>query len=175
MKRRLLVTTALLAAAGALATVGIASAHLLDSADLSNADPTAGGKCSSFNASAPGAWGGEPWNAVVTAFPGDTDPAGYCTLTRPDGDFARHIEMRVLDGIADDSFSVYVKNPGGGWAPVYSYSADPSTAEVWVTHHIYSFPAGKGQGMTVEIKIEPTNVGWSGFNTWGQLAVDYIE
>jgi hypothetical protein len=41
--------------------------------------------------------------------------------------------------------------------------------------HRYSFPAGKGQGSTVDIKIVPTNLGWSGFNTWGQLAVDYVK
>lgn len=159
-----------------LVPVGAAqpTATMLDLADLSNIDPAAGGKCESFNASAPGAWGGEPSNAVVAAFPGEDDDAGYCTLNTG-GMFARHIELRVLDGIADDSFDVYVKNPGGNWALVYTYGPDPSTTEVWKLHHIYGFPAGKGQGETVEIKIEPTNAGWSGFGIYGQLAVDYVK
>ena len=88
---------------------------------------------------------------------------------------ARHIKMRVLDGIADDSFNVYVKNPGGNWALVYSYTCDPSTSEYWVEHDIYSFPAGKGQGNIIDIKIESTGAAWSGFGTYGQLAVDWVE
>jgi len=128
----------------------------------------------SFNPEQPGSWGGESGGGAVTAFPGDSDDAGYIELEWDEGK-ARHIIVRVLDGIADDSFNVYVKNPGGNWALVYSYSADPSTTEYWVEHHIYSFPAGKGQGPYIHMKIEPTSVGWSGFNTWGQLAVDYVE
>ena len=129
---------------------------------------------SSFNAEQPGNWGGEYGDGAVTAFPGDSDLAGYVTFTWDSG-FARRIELRVLDGIADDSFDVYVKNPGGNWALVYSYTSDPDTSEYWVVHHIYSFPAGKGQGESLQMKIVPTNLGWSGFGTWGQLGVDWIK
>jgi hypothetical protein len=128
----------------------------------------------SFHPEQLGGWGGEYGEGAVTAFPGDSDDAGYIELEWDEGK-ARHIIVRVLDGIADDSFNVYVENPGGNWALVYSYSADPSTTEYWVEHHIYSFPACKGQGPYIHMKIEPINVGWSGFNTWGQLAVDYVE
>lgn len=147
---------------------------LLDTADLSNANLTGSNHCSSFNAEMPGNWGGEYGGGAVTAFPTDPDNAGYCTFTGLTAK-AKLIEMRVLDGIADDSFNVYVKNPAGFWVLVYTYAADPSTAEDWKVHTISGFPAGKGQGSTVEIKIEPTNVGWSGFATYGQLAVDYIK
>ena len=129
---------------------------------------------SSFNAEVPGNWGGEYGDGAVTAFLGDSDDAGYCTFTDLDAK-AKLIEMRVLDGIADDSFEVYVKNPAGYWVLVYTYIADVSTTEVWKVHYINGFPAGKGQGNMVEIKILPTNVGWSGFDTYGQLAVDYIK
>jgi hypothetical protein len=132
-----------------------------------------GGSCTSFNPEVSGAWGGENGLGAVTAF-GATDPAGYCMFTGLT-EKARHISLRVLDGIADDSFDVYVHNPGGNWALVYGYTADSSTAETWVTHHIYDFPAGKGQGDSVCMKIVPTNVGWWGFDTWGQLAVDYVK
>ena len=148
-----------------------------DTADLSASSIP--GSCLSFTISNPGNWGGEPDNRVVTAFPGDLDDAGYCTLNVTEGKKACRIELQVLDGIADDSFNVYVMNPGGDWTLVYSYICDPSTSEFWEVHNIYGFPAGKGQGKgaqgtEVKIKIEPTNVGWSGFNTYGQLAVDYI-
>lgn len=145
----------------------------LDVADLSNADLTAGARCTSFNAEAPGNWGGEYGDGAVTAFPTDADPAGYCTFTGL-SDKARRIQMRVLDGLADDSFEVYVKNPGGNWVLVFSY-ADQYATETWVTHQIRGFPHGKGQGSPVEIMIVPTGPQWSGFNTYGQLAVDYIS
>ena len=158
--------------------VGSASADgWIVKADLSNADLTGGDFCESFNAETPGTWGGEDGLGAVTAF-GDGDPAGYCTLTWPPGEKARRIELRVLDGIADDSFDVYVMNPGGQWALVYSYTdkapGSESDYELWVTHDIYSFPAGKGQGPEVYLMIVPTNLGWWGYGTYGQLAVDYI-
>ena len=129
----------------------------------------------SFNPEQPGGWGGEYGGGAVTAFPGDTDPAGYINFKWTTG-FARHIELRMLDGIADDSFNVYVMNPGGDWALVYSYTSDLSTNEYWVVHDIYGFPAGKGkQGPSINMMIVPTNLGWSGFNTWGQLAVDWVK
>jgi len=125
-----------------------------------------------------GNWGGiiSPDTCRVVSYSGDPTP-GYATLTLDThGDsFARHIVLWVLDGIADDSFNVYVKNPGDEWVLVYSYTCDPSTSEYWVDHHIYSFPAGKGQGGIIEMKIEATGGTWSGFDTYGQLAVDWVE
>ena len=126
-----------------------------------------------------GNWGGFGTSGedcrVVWHAASDPTPM-YATLTLDTGGaFARRIVLRVLDGIADDSFNVYVKNPGGDWALVYSYDCDPSTSEFWVEHEIFSFPAGKGQGTTIEIKIEAIGAAWSGFNTYGQLAVDWIE
>ena len=70
---------------------------------------------------------------------------------------------------------------GGKWATVLTYTdkapGSQSDTETWLTHNTTApFPAGKGAkvGEMIMIKIVPTNVGWSGFNTWGQLAVDYI-
>src|SRR3990172_6951451 len=71
----------------------------------------------SFNAEQPGNWGGEYGDGAVTAFTGASHPAGHITFTWTAG-FVRHIALRVLDGIADDSFEVYVMNPGGNWALV---------------------------------------------------------
>lgn len=146
-------------------------------ADFSNnnvAGTGFGARCTSFNPEVPGNWGGEFGNGVVAAFPTDADPAGYCTFTwHDDGWFARRLELRVLDGIGAQGFDVYVKNPAGKWIHVYQYH-DQSPGETWEVHEIYSFPAGKGQGPRVELKIVPKNFPWAGFATWGQLAVDYI-
>jgi len=126
----------------------------------------------------PGNWGrigSEPGQCRVVWYSADPADDPWAELTLDTGGAkGRHIKMRVLDGIADDSFNVYVKNPGGNWALVYSYS-DESNTEVWKVHDIYSFPAGKGQGAAVEIKIEATGLAWSGFSTYGQLAVDWVE
>ena len=124
-----------------------------------------------------GNWGGIGSDTcrVVWHAAGDLTPDATLTLDTGGAGFARCIVLRVLDGIADDSFNVYVRNPGDDWALVYSYDCDPSTSEYWVDHYIYSFPAGKGQGTTIEIKIEATGDPWSGFGTYGQLAVDWVE
>jgi len=129
----------------------------------------------SFNPQISGSWGGEFGDGAVTAW-GDEDPAGYITFTWGEGK-ARRIELRVLDGSADDSFNVYVKNPGGNWALVYSYTDTPPAldSEMWFVHDIYSFPAGKGQGPSIDMKIEATGPEWDSFGTYGQLAVDYVE
>ena len=172
--KRLMVLTAILATALALTAVSGAGGNgWLAKANLHNGDLTGGGYCSSFNSEQSGNWGGEYGMGAVTAFPGDPDDAGHCTFTWASGK-ARRIELRVLDGLTDDSFTVLVENPGGNMVQVYSYTDQYST-ETWVTHNIYSFPAGKGQGPYVHLMIVPTNVGWSGFDTWGQLAVDYVS
>ena len=144
--------------------------HEVSYPDWGPIEPTThGGNWGGFGAS------GEDCRVVWHAA-GDTT-LGYATLTLDTGGagFARNIKLQVLDGIADDSFNVYVKNPGGDWALVYSYT-DSSTSEEWIVHDIYSFPAGKGQrSTTIEIMIEATGDAWSGFGTYGQLAVDWVE
>jgi hypothetical protein len=56
----------------------------------------------------------------------------------------------------------------------YSYEHDPSTDEVWIDHEIRLLDV-EGLFPFLHLMIVPTNVGWDGYNTWGQLAVDYIE
>ena len=141
--------------------------HNVDEPDWGPVEPTTHG----------GNWGGiSPDTCRVVSYLDDPTP-GYAILTLDThGEFfARHIVLQVLDGIADDSFNVYVKNPGGEWVLVYNYICDSSINEYWVDHHIYSFPAGKGQGGIIEMKIEATGDTWSGFETYGQLAIDWVE
>jgi len=171
----------------ALGTAAVVAADpsLLGVVDLSNTavspdvDGTAmgtNGHCMSFSDEVLGSWGGEYGDGAVTAFPGDPDPAGQCIFKWSTGGNAGQIKMRVLDGIADDSFDVYAKIPGGQWTLVYTYS-DVSTSEVWVAHSIdvSALYPEEGAATQIRLKIVPTNLGWGGFNTWGQLAVDSVE
>jgi hypothetical protein len=87
------------------------------------------GSCSSFHPQMMCDWGGAYGGACVTAFPGDGDPAGWCSFSW-EGGKARHIELRVMDGPADDSFEVYVENPRGKWVRVYRYADQHSTDRV---------------------------------------------
>ena len=80
---------------------------------------------------------------------------------------AKIIEIRALDGIADDSFSVYVNDN-----PVYSYKdkAPLDDPEAWVTHRM---PV-KGDGPLV-VKIVAKATPWWGQQTYGQMAVNWIK
>lgn len=138
---------------------------------------TVHGTCTSFNPEISGVWGGEFGGGAVTSFPGDSDEAGYCSFEWESGK-AKHIELRVLDGLGDDSFDVFVKNLGGNWAWVYGYMDAAPTwddPEMWAVHHIWDFPAGKGQGPKVELMIVPTGPHWQYWSTYGQLGIDYVK
>jgi hypothetical protein len=120
-----------------------------------------------------GNYGGRRVESVTTAAFGDTEDAGYvniCGLSTK----VRCLIIEVLDGLADDSFNVYILNPGGNWVLVYEYD-DEYTAETWVSHVISGFPAAKGQKKCLDVKIELTGDHWSGFDTYGQLAIDWIK
>lgn len=196
MKKLAILAVAALVLAMVLAPAAYAAKpvpQMLDSVDIGDITSETGHNLVGWGPIEPathgGNWGGfgpaEPYtgDCRVTWYPdqvslptADTPEATLILDTTALGEegFARHIKMCVLDGIADDSFNVYVKNPGGDWALVYSYT-DFYTSEEWIVHDIYSFPAGKGQGTTIEIKIEATGEAWSGFGTYGQLAVDWVE
>jgi len=78
----------------------------------------------------------------------------------------------VLDGIADDSFDVYVDG-----TLVYSYTnGDPiNDPEVW---HIHNIPLGQFMIPcygTHTVKIDATGPAWDSWSTYGQLGVDNIE
>ena len=75
----------------------------------------------------------------------------------------------VLDGIADDSFDVYV-----GGTLVFSYSWSGNTAETWITHTIDLAPYKIPCLGTHTIKIDSTATAWASHGTYGQVAVDGI-
>jgi hypothetical protein len=73
----------------------------------------------------------------------------------------KYVEIRHLDGIADDSFDVYVDNNLWG-----SY-ADAGSDEVW---KITSFSGTPGY----TLKIVSTAGQWQYFGTYGQLGIDRV-
>lgn len=126
-----------------------------------------------------GRWKG---NYRVTWHPGEGtsywDRAAMVTLYRRKCSVIKYLCLRVLDGIADDSFDVYVKVSWGKswtkWKKVYDYDdSDPTTEWCWVEHRI-RMPKRWRFAKKVRVAIVATGKPWSGFETHGQLAVDWI-
>jgi len=91
---------------------------------------------------------------------------------------AQTLEIKHLDGIADDSFNVEVYNKKGNWILIGSYE-DDNNIEEWKTT-IFELKGGKnvmwakGRG-EMKIRIVRTAGDWDGFGTYGQLAIDWME
>jgi hypothetical protein len=96
---------------------------------------------------------------------GDDNPSASLTLST--GDYVgTTLFIIALDGLADDSFDVYV-----GEDLVYSYEWSGSTSEFWVEHGI---PVHIDPGMTITVTITATADAWGGIDTWGQLGIAYV-
>jgi len=127
--------------------------------------------------------GGWKGNYRVTWHPHErtsySDRAGMVTLYRREYSVIKYLCLRVLDGIADDSFNVYVKVSWGKswtkWKKVYDYDdSDPSRHKsCWVQHRI-RMPERWRFAKKVRVAIVAKGKQWSGFETHGQLAVDWI-
>ena len=109
----------------------------------------------------------------------DDDRSATITLNRgvrPGA--ATAIRMRHLDGLADDSFDVYVKDVHGQWILIGSWAGSPGP-ENWVVIDEFALPNGKtlqlDRGRAVEVRLVATGPQWSGFGTYGQVAFDWIE
>lgn len=115
---------------------------------------------------------------------GDGDDVATYTFTWSKG-AAQYIVIHHLDGIADDSFTLEAKHANGDWVFLYhvgqsqyAYS-DVDSTETW-TLSTFSLTSPSGDSLvakgrrTLEIRITLTGLHWSGYNTWGQLAIDYI-
>ena len=117
--------------------------------------------------------------------PGDARPASF-TLAVADTTKDHFMLMKVLDGVADDSFIVLVNGN-----PVYSftgknnpvsggqnYFGDPASTNVadekWKTHGIFLAKEILTSGDNL-VTVIATGPQWSGFDPYGQLAVDTVE
>ncbi|KKQ46740.1 MAG: hypothetical protein US67_C0069G0005 [Candidatus Woesebacteria bacterium GW2011_GWD1_38_10] len=114
------------------------------------------------------------------------DGAAEYTFTWEQG-AAQTLVIRHLDGFADDSFVVDAyRDPGYGqgksnndqewWVKVGEYNDQYSTEE-WITSEFDLTGYGhwaKGTG-EMKVKITRTGANWSGYEIWGQLAIDWME
>jgi len=127
----------------------------------------------------PGGWGSiGSSNCRVIWDANDNDPSATITL---DGcarrGAATAIRVKHLDGIADDSFDVYVRDVHGNDVFVGNWVGSPGSENWQIT--TFALPSGKtlqlGRGRPVEVKLVATGEKWSGFATYGQVAFDWIE
>jgi hypothetical protein len=101
--------------------------------------------------------------------PGD-DLSTNCaevTFSNCAGKELQWITICHLVGLGDDSFDVFVDGTLIG-----HYADCTSNQEVWQET---SFYAPDDICCPVTVKICPTTVAWSGYNQWGQLAIDWID
>jgi hypothetical protein len=80
--------------------------------------------------------------------------------------------IRALDGLADDSFEVYIQRQKRVWEYLGSYSDQYST-ETWRVHE-FPLPGGDYPMAGLIVHIVATGEKWEHFDTYGQLAVDWI-
>jgi len=96
-----------------------------------------------------------------------------CTDDQPaDEDYLTELKLHILNGIADDSFDVYVD---GVYVYTYTDNVPANDPELWIMHKIDLTPYAILCGtVTNTVKIDATGTQWGSFNTYGQLAVDEI-
>jgi len=90
---------------------------------------------------------------------GDTN--SWATVTFPTAIYS--LDIRHLDGIANDSFTILVD--GNVWG---SYSHNPSTSEYWLTS---TFSGTPGKVM----QINALSPGWQWHGEYGDLAIDRVD
>ena len=111
-------------------------------------------------------------DARVTWEPGapDTKHARSASFTFkvPKGFKPTQIRLSVLDGLADDSFAVRVNST------VYTHAGEMDGHEDWHTHTIDMRNPCSGS-CRIKVVIQATGPAWDLFDTYGQLAVDWVE
>jgi len=84
------------------------------------------------------------------------------------GKNATILQLRVLDGHANDSFDVFIDD-----LKVYNYNWSGDSNEFWITHNI-DISAFKDED-PLNISINSTGPKWSGWQTYGQLGVSWVK
>lgn len=99
----------------------------------------------------------------------DTRPARSASfvMSVPRRFRATHLVLKVLDGLADDSFLVRVNSK-----KVYEYRGLKTGSEDWITHTIPLDSATRSRRRRILVVITATGPAWDHFGRYGQLAVD---
>jgi hypothetical protein len=89
------------------------------------------------------------------------------------GFFASRLELRHLDGIADDSFKVFISANALDWVNLGKYSDSVSGgSEVWKTSF---FDIPPGYSGNLYFMVNSTAAPWPGCDAYGQLAMHYAR
>ena len=134
----MLLVPALLLPSVAVACEGCDSGSELDYVDIGDPDSEAGHSLIGWGPVEPETSGGNYGgidDCRVTWEAGDADRIRYraasFVMKMPRGSRATCLKLKVLDGLADDSFKVYV-----GFRRVYKYNGEQTDSEDWITHEI---------------------------------------
>jgi hypothetical protein len=103
------------------------------------------------------------------------DRGAVVNLRRSKGSIIKCLSLRVLDG-PKQSFDVYAKvSWGKSWTDYKKLYRYDGTWEVeWVTHKI-RLPAHWRYATKIRVRIVATGKSWRWFETYGQLAVDWVK
>ncbi len=147
------------------------------------------GRIASFNPTLPDSYC-YPQGAMVAS--GANDLVGYVTLI-PGGYSAKAITITHLDGLADDSFDLFVKNVKGQWVKVWGYTdpepkedhfdlgEDSVDLEPWkidtfdISRDISGQTINLAKNNPIEVKILLTGELWKFYAEYGQLQICQVE
>jgi hypothetical protein len=129
-----------------------------------------------------GGWGGKNESEFAVAWaPGMQDAPtlpgrmASCTIGGVSGKTPTKVSINYLQGLANDDFCVFASvGAGNNLILVGCEDEDNNSGEVWATVTFDLMGQGSS-GQDLKIVILATGNAWPSFNTWGQLAVDYIK
>lgn len=147
---------------------------LLDYVDIGDPTSEAGHRLKRWGpiepATSGGIYGGID-DCRVTWEPGGRDTkwarSASFVMRVPTGFRATHLVLKVLDGLADDSFIVRVN-----YKKVYEYRGLKTGSEDWITHTIPLDSVSGFRRRRIRVVVTATGPPWEHFDTYGQLAVD---
>lgn len=111
------------------------------------------------------------WDPV----PNPTDGPDATVVLHTPQSSAQSLKVRHLDGLADDSFDVEVMHANGSWVYVGHYTGQLTGTEDWIVTDFDLSGINLGRGRDFQVRFTATGPQWSGFDTWGQLCIDWIE
>ena len=181
MKKLALISTLFLALVLAVSSAWAAENVLLDSVDLGTGGTEAGRIMSGWGRSATDETGGNYGGIglggcrLVWDVAPDTGRDATIELSSDRG-AAMNLSVQHLDGLADDSFDVDVLAADGTWTSVGHYTGLTTGTEDWKTtdFDLSWVEFGRGRDPLV-FRFTATGDQWTGFPTWGQLCIDWIE
>jgi len=164
-----------------ISVVWAAEGVLLDSIDLGSDGTEAGRTMDGWGRSATdetgGGYGGIGLGGCRliwdSADHGDGDREAT-VLLHPERGAAMGLKLYHLDGLADDSFDIYVEHANGEWVYVGHYHG-PARTEAWMGSFYDLSGIDFGRGKDFRVKLVATGLAWSGWSTWGQVCFDKIE